>query len=267
MSVAQLAAGELDLTIRVPPAEGPGPRERRRASSSSTCRAWASSTSTSTTPTRTRPSARRSPTRSTGRRSSRRCSVAWRPSTTRSRPGSRSTTTSTSTSSTWTRPRSSWPRRSWDMSKTFRLALLAEDPNFTVTAPALQQYLQALGLKVELTALPTAPYTDLIQKTDDFEAFLSFGGSEGVGWYQSSIYFDCAGLGTSQLKLPADPVHLHRPVRGRGRGHRRRAGRDPAQAGPRPQREPAGDLPLAAQLPARLFGQAGWRLRHLSQRA
>ena len=29
------------------------------------------------------------------------------------------------------------------MNKTFRLALLAEDPNFTVTAPALQQSLQA----------------------------------------------------------------------------------------------------------------------------
>ncbi len=92
----------------------------------------------------------------------------------------------------------------WDVSKTFRLALLADDPNFTVVAPAIQQYLQALGLKVELTALPTAPYSDLIQKTNDFEAFLSFGGSEGVGWYQSGIYYDCAGLGTSQLKLPKD---------------------------------------------------------------
>jgi peptide/nickel transport system substrate-binding protein len=92
----------------------------------------------------------------------------------------------------------------WDKSKTFRLALLADDPNFTVTAPALQQYIEALGIKVELTALPTAPYTDLIQKTNDFEAFLSFGGSEGVGWYQSGIYFDCSGLGTSQLKLPKD---------------------------------------------------------------
>ena len=28
------------------------------------------------------------------------------------------------------------------MNKTFRLALLAEDPNFTVTAPALQQYIE-----------------------------------------------------------------------------------------------------------------------------
>jgi ABC-type transport system substrate-binding protein len=93
---------------------------------------------------------------------------------------------------------------SWDINDTFRLALLAEDPNFTITAPALQQSLEAIGMKVELIALPTAPYTDLIQKSDDFEAFLSFGGSEGVGWYQSSIYYDCAGLGASQLKLSGD---------------------------------------------------------------
>jgi peptide/nickel transport system substrate-binding protein len=93
---------------------------------------------------------------------------------------------------------------SWDINDTFRLALLAEDPNFTITAPALQQSLEAIGMKVELTALPTAPYTDLIQETDDFEAFLSFGGSEGVGWYQSSIYYDCAGLGMLQLKMAGD---------------------------------------------------------------
>src|SRR4029079_9588339 len=37
---------------------------------------------------------------------------------------------------------------SWDTSKPFRLAYLAEDPNFTVTAPAIQQYLQNIGLKV-----------------------------------------------------------------------------------------------------------------------
>ena len=90
---------------------------------------------------------------------------------------------------------------SWDVSKPFRLAYLAEDPNFTVTAPALQQSLQDLGLTVELNALPTTPYSDLIQNTDDFDAFLSFGGSEGVGWFQSNIYYDCAGLGSTQLKL------------------------------------------------------------------
>jgi len=89
--------------------------------------------------------------------------------------------------------------------KTVRLALLADDPNFTVTAPALQQAIQdALGLKVELTALPSAPYTDLLQKSDDWDIYLSFGGSEGVGWYQSQQYYSCPGLGTDQLKLSPD---------------------------------------------------------------
>ena len=97
--------------------------------------------------------------------------------------------------------------------KTVRLALLAEDPNFTVTAPALQQNIQdATGLKVELTALPTAPYTDLIQKTDDWDIFLSFGGSEGVGWYQSQQYYSCDSTGGSQLKLSGAECDLYDPL-------------------------------------------------------
>jgi len=92
----------------------------------------------------------------------------------------------------------------YDKTKPIRLSYLAEDPNFTVTAPALQQYIQdGLGLKVELTALPTAPYSDLIQKTNDWDIALSFGGSGGVGWYQSQQYYACPGLGTNQLKLSA----------------------------------------------------------------
>lgn len=86
--------------------------------------------------------------------------------------------------------------------KPIRLALLSDDPNFTVTAPALQQAIQdATGLTVELIALPSAPYTELIQNTGDWDIFLSFGGSEGVGWYQSQQYFQCEGLGSTQLKL------------------------------------------------------------------
>jgi ABC-type transport system substrate-binding protein len=86
--------------------------------------------------------------------------------------------------------------------KPIRLALLSDDPNFTVTAPALQQAIQdATGLTVELIALPSAPYTELIQGSSDWDIFLSFGGSEGVGWYQSQQYFQCEGLGSTQLKF------------------------------------------------------------------
>jgi len=89
--------------------------------------------------------------------------------------------------------------------KTIRLLSLAGDPNFTVTAPAIQQYLQeTLGLTVEITELPTAPYTERIQKKDDWDAFLSFGGSEGAGWYQSQQYYSCGSTGGTQLKLSKD---------------------------------------------------------------
>lgn len=97
--------------------------------------------------------------------------------------------------------------------KTVRLALLAEDPNFTVTAPALQQAIQdALGVTVELTALPSAPYNELITGTDDWDIFLSFGGSEGVGWYQSQQYYSCPGLGIEQLKLSEEECGLYDPL-------------------------------------------------------
>jgi ABC-type transport system substrate-binding protein len=101
-----------------------------------------------------------------------------------------------------TKAKAALAQSKWDSSKPFRLLLLADDPNFTVTAPAIQQYLQdGLGIKVELTALPTAPFVDRTQKTSDWEALLSFGGSEGVGWYQSQQYYSCPGLGKTQLKL------------------------------------------------------------------
>ncbi len=97
--------------------------------------------------------------------------------------------------------------------KKVRLALLAEDPNFTLSAPAIQQYIQTnLGLEVELTALPTAPYGDLISKTNDWDIYMSFGGSEGVGWYQSEIYTQCPGLGQNYLKLSAAECKVYNPL-------------------------------------------------------
>jgi ABC-type transport system substrate-binding protein len=101
---------------------------------------------------------------------------------------------------------------SWGTKKV-RLALLAEDPNFTLTAPALQQYIQDnLGLTVELTALATAPYTELLEKSDDWDVYLSFGGSEGVGWYQSQQYYSCESTGGLYLKLKGDLCNLYDPL-------------------------------------------------------
>ena len=52
----------------------------------------------------------------------------------------------------------------------------------------------------------------MIQKTNDFEAFLSFGGCEGVGWYQSSHLLRLRRPGHQPAEDAQGSVHLHRPV-------------------------------------------------------
>jgi len=202
VSVAQLAAGELDLVIRVPPAEGPGLKDVAGLKQLNVPGVGIFNINFNNTNTD----------------KALRQAAAYainRPQIIEKVLGGRATLNYTippgfkvySDINKYdydpVKAKALLAQSSWDIKKTFRLALLSEDPNFTVTAPALQQALEAIGLKVELTALPSAPYSDLIQKSNNFEAFLSFGGSEGVGWYQSAIYYDCSGLGTSQLKLSA----------------------------------------------------------------
>ncbi len=78
VSVAQLAAGELDLVIRVPPAEGPGLANVPHLKQLNVPGVGIFAINFNNTNVPTRRSARRSRTRSTGRRPSRRCSAAWR---------------------------------------------------------------------------------------------------------------------------------------------------------------------------------------------
>jgi ABC-type transport system substrate-binding protein len=90
---------------------------------------------------------------------------------------------------------------SWDTSKTVRLMSLAGDSNFTLTAPVIKQYLEDnLGLTVEITELETAPYVTALS-ANEWDIYLSFGGSEGVGWYQSQQYYACGEGAPNYLKL------------------------------------------------------------------
>ena len=89
VSVAQLKAGELDLVIRVPPLEGPGLEGVARPPAGQRAGRRHLRHGLQPQPRPTRRSGRRSPTRSTGRRSSSRCSVASRRSTTAIPPGFR----------------------------------------------------------------------------------------------------------------------------------------------------------------------------------
>jgi peptide/nickel transport system substrate-binding protein len=211
VSVAQLAAGELDLTIRVPPAEGPGLANVPGLKQLNVpgVGIFAINFNASTV------------------NKSLRQAIAYainRPETIEKVLGGLATLNYTIPPGFKVyddinhydfdpaKAKDLLAKSGWDVSKPFRLALLAEDPNFTVTAPALQQYLQDIGMKVELTALPTAAYTDLIQTKGAFDAFLSFGGSEGVGWYQSQQYYTCPGLGKVQLKFSAKECAIYDPL-------------------------------------------------------
>jgi len=90
----------------------------------------------------------------------------------------------------------------WDFNKTFRILSLSDDPNFTVTAPVIAQELEQVGMKVSILALPDAQEIAEQNKPQDWDSYLSFGGSEGVGWFESREYFNCA-KGTNFMQIPA----------------------------------------------------------------
>jgi ABC-type transport system substrate-binding protein len=67
----------------------------------------------------------------------------------------------------------------------------------------IQQQLEQIGMKVNLVAEPDAQFIDdTSNHPEKYDAYFSFGGSEGVGWYQSRQYYNCAA-GTNLIRLPA----------------------------------------------------------------
>jgi len=75
--------------------------------------------------------------------------------------------------------------------------------------------MEDIGLKVELTALPTAPLVEACQteKNDNTcDGSLAFGGSEGVGWYQSEQYYTCPGLGVTNLHFSPEECNIYLPL-------------------------------------------------------
>jgi peptide/nickel transport system substrate-binding protein len=96
----------------------------------------------------------------------------------------------------------------WDPNRSFNLYSLSDDPNFTTVAPVIQQELQQIGMKVNLVAEPDAQFIDdTSNHPEKYDAYFSFGGSEGVGWYQSRAYYNCQA-GTNFIRLqPKDCVY------------------------------------------------------------
>ena len=256
VSVAQLAAGELDLTIRVPPAEGPGLANVARPASSSTCRASASSPSTSTT-------------RNTDK--ALRQAIAYainRPEIIEKVLGGLATLNYTIPPGFKVyddinkydfdpdKAKELLATSKWDVEQA--VPARATSPRIRTSPSRLRRSSstsQDIGMKVELTALPTAPYIGR-DPEDQRLGGLPVASAAARAWAGISPqqYYTCPGLGHAPAEAQRPEECSLRPARSRR-----------PQASPATRRtrsctswpstlndEPARDLPLAAQLPARV---------------
>jgi ABC-type transport system substrate-binding protein len=78
------------------------------------------------------------------------------------------------------------------VSKPIRIIYDQTYPSVSDYMPAIQQYIEAIGLKVELNPLDSTAYIDrLHNKQDSFEIAMGNGGDEGISPARTAAYFDC----------------------------------------------------------------------------
>lgn len=80
---------------------------------------------------------------------------------------------------------------SWDKSKPLRIVYDKSFAGVEQWAPIMQQNLEAIGFKVELMGLDTTAAIEMYDKIDQFDVTIAQGGAQGVGPFASQIYFSC----------------------------------------------------------------------------
>jgi len=80
---------------------------------------------------------------------------------------------------------------SWDKSKPLRIVFDKSFAGVEQWTPIMQQNLEAIGFKVELIGLETTAAIEMYDKIDQFDVTIAQGGAQGVGPFESQIYFSC----------------------------------------------------------------------------
>ncbi len=80
---------------------------------------------------------------------------------------------------------------SWDKSKPLRIVYDKSFAGVEQWAPIMQQNLEAIGFKVELMGLDTTAAIEMYDKIDQFDVTIAQGGAQGVSPFASQIYFSC----------------------------------------------------------------------------
>jgi peptide/nickel transport system substrate-binding protein len=80
---------------------------------------------------------------------------------------------------------------SWDKSKPLRIVFDKSFAGVEQWTPIMQQDLEAIGFKVELMGLDTTAAIDMYEKIDQYDVVIAQGGDQGVGPFRSQVYYNC----------------------------------------------------------------------------
>ncbi len=80
---------------------------------------------------------------------------------------------------------------SWDKSKPLRIVFDKSFAGVEQWTPIMQQDLEAIGFTVELIGLDTTAAIDFYEKIDQYDVVIAQGGDQGVGPFRTQIYFSC----------------------------------------------------------------------------
>jgi len=80
---------------------------------------------------------------------------------------------------------------SWDKSKPLRIVFDKSFAGVEQWTPIMQQNLEDIGFKVELIGLETTAAIEMYDKIDQFDVTIAQGGAQGVSPFASQIYFAC----------------------------------------------------------------------------
>ena len=79
----------------------------------------------------------------------------------------------------------------WDKSKPLRILYDKSFAGVDNYAPIMQQNLEAVGFKVELMGLESAAAVPQYDKIDTFDVTIAQGGDQGIGPFRTQIYYSC----------------------------------------------------------------------------
>ncbi len=80
---------------------------------------------------------------------------------------------------------------SWDKTKPLRILYDKSFAGVDQYAPIMQQNLEAIGFKVQLMGLESAAAVPMYDKIDQFDVTIAQGGDQGVGPFRTQIYYSC----------------------------------------------------------------------------